>query len=133
MPRHHKIAEIAAALRLANGEPSIAARGLGFTPQAIGQRIAKSAELKAVIAEIKADLLPLARSGMADLIRDKDGVTIRWYLERMDREFSNKVQASFDEAQLEAFAASFGGDPKKLRSTLDRIRAQRAPGGMGRA
>lgn len=133
MPRHRKIPELVAALREANGEPSLAARGVGITTQAMGQRIARSPELQAVIEEIKAELLPLARSGMADLLRAKDAVTIRWYLEKVDREFSTKIQASFDEAQLEAVVAAFGGDPKKLRVALGSLRQLRTTGGAGRA
>lgn len=117
----HTITQIAAALRKSNGQPSLAAVGLGLTRQAVNDRIRKSPILQSVIADIDEKLMGLAHSGLHDLIKDKDGTTIRWFLERTHDRYRTKVQTSIDPAQIAQVVDSFGTDVALLRTIRDAI------------
>lgn len=133
MSKRHTIAQVTKALIEADGQSGLAAKALKISPQAVNERIRRSPELRQVLADLDTALIETARSGLAKAVRDGDRTLIKFVLERRDRAYSAKVETSFDEAQLEAFAASLGGDPKKLRSALDAVRQQRAAGGLGRS
>lgn len=133
MGKHHTIGQLTKALIEADGQSGLAAKALGISVQAVNERIRKSEALRQALADLDAELIELARSGLAQAVRAGDRTMIKFVLERRDRVYSAKVENSFDEAQLEAFAVSLGGDPKKLRGALDALRQQRATGGVGRA
>lgn len=121
MSRHHSIKQVSAALINANGQPVLAAKALGLTRQAVSARIAKSAILQGVIDDIDAEMLADAHSGLHDLIKDKDGTTIRWFLERTHDRYRTKVQTSIDPAQIAQVVDSFGTDVALLRAVRDAV------------
>jgi hypothetical protein len=83
--RHHSVAEIANALRLAKGYRSIAASLLGITFRALNSRIARSSELQATLDDMNEELLDRAEFRLFERIAADDVAAMKFYLRRKGR------------------------------------------------
>jgi len=118
MGTRHTIKQIEAALCQADGQPSLAARDLGISRQAIHERIHSSPRLQQLIDEIQEQNLDCAESALAKAIRAGDGSMIRWYLDRKGkhRGYGSKSEPVVDQERIRQFVESLGEDPKVLRT-----------------
>src|SRR5690242_1223433 len=116
MAAWHTIKQIEAALRSNSGQPSLAARELGVSRQAIHERIKRSPQLQTVISDIDSELLEIGQGQIAKAMRAGDMATVRWFMERKGRDlgYSKQSEQRLSDAQIEAIIASFGGDLEKL-------------------
>ena len=98
----------------------LAARELGTTRQNLAQRIAASSVLQEMLQAIEGEHTDVAEGHMLNALRQGDMRVVLWYLERKGKKrgYGNSVQAGFDEAQLEAIVASFGGNLDLMRNAL---------------
>lgn len=99
-------AQMKAALKEAAGIPAIAAEKLGCSRQNVCQRIERSQVLQDFIAEIECTLIDMANGVIVDTLGRREGIgpmrrptkeaqaTARWYVERRDRRFAAKIEAS---------------------------------------
>jgi NAD(P)H-dependent flavin oxidoreductase YrpB (nitropropane dioxygenase family) len=113
-------ARLIKALKDADGIKSHAADALGITRQTVQERIAKSPKLQRVLVEIDEALLDMAEGNLFRHLKEGDKEITKYVLDRKGKKrgYAQKVEASIDEAQLEAFVTSLGGDPDKLRAAL---------------
>ena len=120
MGTRHTIKQIEAALCQADGQPSLAARDLGISRQAIHERIHSSPRLQAVMEEIRAEMLELAEGNIAKALRAGDMAVTRWYLERKGRHlgYSPKCEP-VDPALVESLVAACQGDLVRLKACRD--------------
>lgn len=119
-------AQFKAALKKNGGLAAHAARDLGMTRQGVSQRIRKSPELQAFLAELDQTHLDTAEGVVLEAIANKDLPTARWYLERKGKKrgYATKVETEgkIADADLEALVGSLGGDLSKLRAIRDALR-----------
>lgn len=115
--------QIASALRRCDGIIPAAARLLKTKRQVIHERIERSVTLQVVLTEIEEDQKTTARGNIAKALKKGDMPTTRWYAERKMRKegFGTRIETGVDEAQVEAFIASLGGDIGLYRSALAAI------------
>lgn len=119
------IRQIAKALREADGIKARAAVALGVTRQAVQDRVERSPALKKLLTQLPEELLDVAEGYIAVGVRAGDKDYVRYYLDRKGRTrgYGNKVETSFDDAQIQALVASLGGDPSAFRTALIRLGA----------
>lgn len=115
---NHTIAKVAAALRAADGIVPRAAEALGLARQNVHERIARSPQLQAVMAEIDDDMKDHAEGAIAKALKAGDMATVRWYAERKMRDkYGARIEIGLDTAGLEGLAAAIakgGADAIRL-------------------
>ena len=87
---HVSDAMLKAALRAYAGNLSQAAKACRLSRQSVWERVRRSPELQAFIAEIEQEVGDLAQSNVVEAIKAGDAIMTRWYLERRNPEYSNK-------------------------------------------
>lgn len=115
--------QIIAALRKWGGIKALAATECGITRQSMQTRVENSPKLQATIKEIEEETLDLGEGHVVKGVREGDKDYVRMYLTQKGRKrgYGNKVEASFDETQIEAIVEALGGDPTILRAALLRL------------
>jgi hypothetical protein len=102
---------------------SLVAIECGFSQANLSVRLKNSAKLQDAIREVEERQLDLGEGLIIEAMRNKDMATTRWFMERKGKKrgYGNQIQASFVDAQLEAFVAALGGDPAKFRAALAQL------------
>lgn len=114
------IARLEKALIAHFGIISRAAQACGISRQTAWERVKNSPRLQEAIKSGVEQVLDIAENNVAYYVRRKDKEMTKYVLDRRGkpRGYGNKIETSVDEAQLEAFIASLGGDPEKFRAAL---------------
>ena len=130
MATWHTIKQIEAALRNNDGQPSLAARELGVSRQAIHERIKRSPALQTVVTDIDSELLEIGKGQIAKAMRAGDMPTVRWFMERKGRDlgYGKQSEVIMSDVQIEGIVQSFSGDVEKLRAFIKAVEGPPARG-----
>lgn len=127
--KRFSIAQIAGMLKKHDGVIPRAAKELGTDRQALHARIARSPELQQAMRDIEDDLKAETQGAITSAIRAGDMATARWYAERKMRKegYGTRIETAVDDAQIEAFLAGLGGNPKAYRAALAALEQSSRP------
>jgi predicted transcriptional regulator len=111
------------ALRKYGGLPALAAKELGITRQAVHQRIKNSEGIRAALAEIEDENLDVGIGHLIKKVRAGDMRAIQFYLDRKGRKrgYGNSLSVAVEDAQVEAFIDSLGGNVEAYRAALRQL------------
>ena len=108
------------ALRKYGGLPALAAKELKITRQAVHQRIKSSEAIRAALEEIEEENLDIGIGHLLRKMRAGDMRAVEFYVSRKGRKrgYGNSVSVAVEDAQIEAFIDSLGGNVEAYRAAL---------------